>query len=78
MFGRKSLTCVLAASALWLSACDRVHEPKKSAPAAKSTPTETSAPAEKSLPPQTKAKPPAGVRQIIVHVPGMIDRQGIT
>jgi hypothetical protein len=28
--------------------------------------------------PETNAAPPAGVRQITVHVPGMIDRQGIT
>ena len=34
---------------------------------------------EKSLPPETNvASPPAAVQQITLHVPGMIDRQGIT
>jgi hypothetical protein len=33
---------------------------------------------EKSAPPETNAASPAGVRQITLHVPGMIDRQGIT
>ena len=28
--------------------------------------------------PETNAEPPAGTRQITLHVPGMIDRQGIT
>jgi hypothetical protein len=54
MFGRTGVTCVLAASALWLSGCGRVPGP------------------------ETSASSPAGVRQITVHVPGMIDRQGIT
>ena len=60
MFLRTGVTCVLAASAFWLSACDRGHEPKKDSPS------------------ETKAKPPAGVQKITLHVPGMIDRQGIT
>jgi hypothetical protein len=54
MFGRTGMTWVLAASALWLSACGRAHE---------ST---------------TNAAPSAGVQQLTLHVPGMIDRQGIT
>lgn len=29
-------------------------------------------------PPEMNAEPPAGTRQITLHVPGMIDRQGIT
>jgi hypothetical protein len=33
---------------------------------------------EKSLPPETKAASAPGVQQITLHVPGMIDRQGIT
>jgi hypothetical protein len=33
---------------------------------------------EKRLPRQTNAASPAGVQQITLHVPGMIDRQGIT
>ena len=33
---------------------------------------------EKSLAPETKAVSPADVPQITLHVPGMIDRQGIT
>jgi hypothetical protein len=33
---------------------------------------------EKSLPPESNAGPPAAARQITLHVPGMIDRQGIT
>jgi len=33
---------------------------------------------EKSLPPETNAATPASVQQITLHVPGMIDRQGIT
>ena len=32
MFGRTGVTCVLAASAFWLSACGRVHESEKSLP----------------------------------------------
>jgi hypothetical protein len=60
MFGRTGVACVLAASAFWLSACDRAYQSKKSSPA------------------ETKAVSPAGVQQITVHVPGMIDRQGIT
>jgi hypothetical protein len=32
MFGRTGVTWVLAASAFWLSACGRVHEPEKSLP----------------------------------------------
>jgi hypothetical protein len=34
--------------------------------------------AEQSLPPETNAASPAMMRQITLHVPGMIDRQGIT
>jgi hypothetical protein len=48
---------VLVASALWLSSCGRVQEPRQSL-----------------SPPATNA----GVQQITLHVPGMIDRQGIT
>jgi len=59
-FGRTGVTWVLAASALWLSACGRAREP------------------EKSLQPEMNAESPAGVQQITLHVPGMIDRQGIT
>jgi hypothetical protein len=33
---------------------------------------------EKPRPPQTNAASAAGVRQITLQVPGMIDRQGIT
>ena len=33
---------------------------------------------EKSLPPGTNAASSAVVQQITLHVPGMIDRQGIT
>jgi hypothetical protein len=33
---------------------------------------------EKSLAPAANAASAAGVRQITLHVPGMIDRQGIT
>jgi hypothetical protein len=33
---------------------------------------------EKSLQPETNAEPSAGAQQITLHVPGMIDRQGIT
>lgn len=33
---------------------------------------------EKILPPETNAASPAGVQPITLHVPGMIDRQGIT
>lgn len=54
MFGRTGATWVLAASALWLSACGRAREP------------------------ETNAVPSAGVQQLTLHVPGMIDRQGIT
>jgi hypothetical protein len=54
MVGRTAVTCVLAASAFWLSGCGRVQEP------------------------ETNAASPAGVQRITVHVPGMIDRQGIT
>jgi hypothetical protein len=54
MFGRTGVTWVLAASALWLSACGRAHEPG------------------------TNAASSAGVQQLTLHVPGMIDRQGIT
>jgi hypothetical protein len=32
MFGRTGVTWVLAASAVWLSACGRVHEPEKRSP----------------------------------------------
>jgi|AmaraimetFIIA100_FD_contig_41_8477348_length_414_multi_5_in_0_out_0_2 hypothetical protein len=32
----------------------------------------------KSSPPDTSATSPAAVQQITLHVPGMIDRQGIT
>jgi hypothetical protein len=53
MFGRTGVTWVLAASALWLSACGRAREP------------------------ETNAASSAGV-QLTLHVPGMIDRQGIT
>jgi hypothetical protein len=60
MFGRTGVTWVVAASAIWLSACGRVREP------------------ENSLPPETNAASRAVVQQITVHVPGMIDRQGIT
>ena len=28
--------------------------------------------------PETKSAPPAGLQKITLHVPGMIDRQGIT
>ena len=54
MFWRTGVTWVLAASALWLSACGRVREP------------------------QTNAVSSAGLQQITIHVPGMVDRQGIT
>jgi hypothetical protein len=60
MFGRTGVMWLLAASAFWLSACGRVHEP------------------EKTLLPEKNAEPPAQVQQITLHVPGMIDRQGIT
>jgi hypothetical protein len=63
MVGRTSVTWVLAASAFWLSACGRAPESEKSAP------PDTSATAQPA--------PPA-VQQITLHVPGMIDRQGIT
>jgi hypothetical protein len=33
---------------------------------------------EQRLPLETNAASPAGVQQITLHVPGMIDRQGIT
>ena len=33
---------------------------------------------EKSLPTEKNAESPVGVQQITLHVPGMIDRQGIT
>ena len=33
---------------------------------------------EKSLPPETNAVSSASVQEITLHVPGMIDRQGIT
>jgi hypothetical protein len=33
---------------------------------------------EKSLPRETNLASSAGVQQITLHVPGMIDRQGIT
>jgi hypothetical protein len=33
---------------------------------------------QKGLPPEAAAAPSAGVQQITLHVPGMIDRQGIT
>ena len=33
---------------------------------------------EKSVQPEKKAESPARVQQITLHVPGMIDRQGIT
>jgi hypothetical protein len=33
---------------------------------------------KKGSPPQTEGAPPAAVQQITLHVPGMIDRQGIT
>jgi len=54
MFGRTGMTWVLAASALCLSACGRVHEPEANAASS------------------------AAVQEITLHVPGMIDRQGIT
>jgi hypothetical protein len=57
MFGRTGMVWIVAASAFWLSACGRVHEP------------------EKSLSPETNA---ASGQRITIHVPGMIDRQGIT
>ena len=60
MFGRAGVAWVLAASAFWLSACDRAPEP------------------DKGLPAETKAASAARVQQITLHVPGMIDRQGIT
>jgi hypothetical protein len=47
------MTWVVAASALWLSACGRARDP------------------------ETNAAPSAGA-QLTLHVPGMIDRQGIT
>jgi hypothetical protein len=53
------LTCVLAASAFWLSGCGRVDEPAK-------------------ILATTKETPAAEVQPITLHVPGMIDRQGIT
>jgi hypothetical protein len=56
MVGRLGVTWVLAAVALWLFGCARVHEP----------------------PLETNAASPTGVQQITLHVPGMIDRQGIT
>jgi hypothetical protein len=59
MFVRTGVTWVVA-SAFWLSACGRVHEP------------------EKSLPRETNTASSAGVKRITLHVPGMIDRQGIT
>lgn len=66
MFGRTGVTWVLAASAFWLSACGRVHEPEKSLPPGISSASEKNA---ESL---------ARVQQITLHVPNMIDRQGIT
>jgi hypothetical protein len=33
---------------------------------------------EKGLAPETNEASPVGVQQITLHVPGMIDRQGIT
>jgi hypothetical protein len=66
MFGRTSVRWVLAVSVFWLSACGRVHEPEKSLPT------------EESLPTEKNAESPAGVQQVTLHVPGMIDRQGIT
>jgi hypothetical protein len=54
VFGRTGVTWVLAASALWLSACGRAREPGTTAPSS------------------------AGVRQLTLQVPGMVDRQGIT
>jgi hypothetical protein len=63
MVGRTGVMWVLAASALWLSACGRAPEPEKSSP------PDTTATAQPA--------PPA-VQQITLHVPGMIDRQGIT
>jgi hypothetical protein len=54
MFGRTNVAWVLAASALWLSGCGRVHEP------------------------ETNAASSANGQQITIHVPGMVDRQGIT
>jgi hypothetical protein len=69
MLRRTGGAMVLATLALWLSACGRVHEPQK------------------SVPPDTKASVAAGEgeapaepkrAQITLHVPGMIDRQGIT
>jgi hypothetical protein len=72
MFGRTGVTWVLAVSVLWLSACGRVHEPEKSLQ------TEKSLQMEESLPTEKNAESPAGAQQITLHVPGMIDRQGIT
>jgi hypothetical protein len=62
MVGRTGVMWVLAASAFWLSACGRVPQPAKIAP-------DTS--------PTVQPAAPA-VQQITLHVPGMIDRQGIT
>jgi hypothetical protein len=78
MFGRKGVTWVLAASVFWLSACGRVHEPEKSLPTETSLSPEKSEQPETSLPPEKNAESPASVQQITLHVPGMIDRQGIT
>lgn len=78
MFGRTGAMWVVAASAFWLSACGRVQESEKSSPPKKSLPSQKSSPPDKSSPSKKNAEPPAGVRQITLHVPGMIDRQGIT
>jgi hypothetical protein len=56
---------VLAASAFWLSACGQVPEPAK-----------TATPEPKVSVPVVA--PVAAAQKITIHVPGMIDRQGIT
>jgi hypothetical protein len=78
MFKRTGVTWMLATSVFWLSACGRLHEPEKSLQTEKSLPSEKSLSSEKSLPTEKKAESPASVQQITLHVPGMIDRQGIT
>jgi hypothetical protein len=54
------MTWLVAASALWLSACGRAPE------------------AEKNAAPENKAESAPAIKEITLHVPGMIDRQGIT
>ncbi|HTU22175.1 MAG TPA: hypothetical protein VMG10_29320 [Gemmataceae bacterium] len=72
MFGRKGVTWVLAVSALWMSPCGRMRETTKSSAPEKNLPT------AKSVQPTKTAEPPVGPQQVTFHVPGMIDRQGIT